>query len=46
MAGCSVRDFSSCCSTYLWEQQKWQAATGVETAVSPVLSEQSAVAIC
>lgn len=45
--GCTVKDVSSRLQySSLLEQQKQHPATGVKNAVSPLVFEQSAVAIC
>lgn len=47
IAGYTVKDFSSWLKySSLLEQQKWHPATGVKNAVSPLVFEQSAIAIC
>jgi len=47
IVGCTVKYFSSW-SQYssLLEEQKWHPATAVKNAVSPLVFEQSAIAIC
>lgn len=47
IVGCTVKDFSSWLQySSLFAQQKWHPATGVKNAVSPLVFEQSAIAIC